>query len=137
MERKHILVVDDQPSILKMVSKRLELAGFRVTVAMDGETALLKVSESLPDLIILDVSLPKVNGFEVCAQLKREARTKPIPVIMFTSRASEADYWKGVESGADAYLGKPFGSDELEQIVNRLVGAIQTRTDAAGAGPDA
>jgi len=137
MERKHILVVDDQASILKMVAKRLELVGFRVTVAMDGETALLKVSAERPDLIILDVTLPKLNGFDVCAQLKQDASTKAIPVVMFTSRATDTDYWKGVECGADAYLAKPFGSDELEEIVNRLVGAIRTRTEHPEAHPNA
>ena len=124
---RRVLVVDDEPNILKVVTKRLEVAGFATSVAMDGQTALRKACEEPPDLIILDLMLPALNGYEVCTRLKQDPRTRQIPVIIFTAKAGEADYWKGMAGGADAYLTKPFASDVLEQLVTRLIETLAAK----------
>ena len=127
-EQKHrILVVDDEPAILKIVSKRLELSGFEVSVSMDGNDALVKVQSVRPDLIILDVMLPGMNGFDICKQLKQDPATKEIPIVLFTAKESEQDYWTGMSVGADAYLTKPHGGKELELLVSRLVQALKSK----------
>ena len=122
---RHILVVDDEPTILKLVATRLKLAGHRVSVAMDGQAAIVRVHEEPPpDLIILDLMLPKLNGYDVCAMLKQDDRYRRIPIIMFTALKSDDEYWKGMACGADAYLTKPHSGEELQQIVGRLINAV-------------
>lgn len=123
--QRRILLVDDEMAILKTVGKRLQVAGFRVSVSTDGQDALLKVREDPPDLVILDVMLPSLNGFDVCTKLKQDERTKHIPIILFTAKDQEEDYWKGMACGADAYLTKPFKAGDLQQLVNRLVDALR------------
>lgn len=119
--KKHkILLVDDEPSIVKMVAKRLEVAGFEVVVAMDGEEALESARAQSPDVIILDLMLPKLNGYEVCAALKRDPQYQKIPIIMFSARVQEKDEKAGLECGADAYLRKPFQSQELVERIHLL-----------------
>lgn len=108
-----ILLVDDEPSLVKLVKKRLETEGFEVSVAMDGEEALEKAVKETPDLIILDVMLPKMNGYDVCRRLKSDARYEKIPIILFTALAQEKDEKFGLESGADGYIRKPFRALEL------------------------
>ena len=124
--RRKILLVDDELNILKVVTKRLEVAGCQVAVAMDGETALMKVREAPPDLIVLDLMLPKINGYEVCTRLKQHPRYRHIPIVMFTAKTQEQDYWKGKECGADAYLTKPYSSGDLLQLVDRFAKALAT-----------
>ncbi len=112
MPDKHrILLVDDEPGIVKMVGRRLESEGYEVSVAMDGEEALKKGLEEDPELVILDIMLPKMNGYDVCRQLKT---AKPeLPVVMFTAMAQQKDRKRGQEAGADDYICKPFRTDEL------------------------
>ena len=104
--KQRILLVDDEPDILKTLNKRLEIAGYEMTLAVDGEDALAKVQASPPDLIILDVMLPKLNGYEVCAKLKQDESHKPIPIIMFTAKGQSQEHLAGLMFGADAYISK-------------------------------
>ncbi len=119
-ERLRILLVDDEPDILKMVGKRLESEGYEVSLAIDGEEALEKIQEENPDLVILDIMLPKVNGFEVCRQLKQNSLHQGIPVILFTAMTQQKDKRLGLECGADAYVCKPFRTDELLDKIREL-----------------
>ncbi len=140
LKSRHILVVDDEPTILKLVATRLQLAGHKVSVAMDGQAAIVRVHEDPPpDLVILDLMLPKLNGYDVCTMLKQDERYRRIPIIMFTALKSDDEYWKGMACGADAYLTKPHSGEELQQIVNRLINAVapsdQTAQPAAGTPP--
>jgi two-component system alkaline phosphatase synthesis response regulator PhoP len=130
---RRVLVVDDEASILKLVATRLRLAGYEVTVAMDGQMALMKILEEPgPDLIVLDVMLPKLNGYEVCTTIRQNPRFKHVPIVMFTALREEQDYWKAMASGADAYLTKPYKAEDLEQLINRLIGALDQRNAQAG-----
>ena len=122
-EKRRILLVDDEPSIVKMVGKRLEVEGFEVTVAMDGQDGLAKAQAAAPDLIILDLMLPKLNGYEVCTMLKQDVRYQKIPVILFTAKAQEKDEKLGMECGADAYIRKPFVAQDLLEKIRALVTA--------------
>ena len=112
-----ILLVDDEPNIVKMVAMRLEYEGFEVIVARDGEEAIKMAQGQEPDLIILDVMLPKLSGFEVCRWLKKDLRYQKIPIVMLTARAQESDEEFGYECGTDAYLRKPFRAQELLETI--------------------
>ena len=113
LEKTRILLVDDEPAILKIVAKRLEASGYEVLTAKDGDEALKKVKNENPQLIVLDVMLPKLSGYEVCRWLKSDIRYKKIPVIMLTARAQESDEEFGYACGTDAYVRKPFRAQEL------------------------
>ena len=119
--RPNILLVDDEPSLVKVVSKRLHSEGFDVCVAIDGEEALLQVAAEHPDVIILDVMLPKMNGQEVCRKLKWDTRYQKIPIIMFSAKVQERDERMGFEAGADAYIRKPFRAAELLEKIRALL----------------
>ncbi len=119
-KKVRILLVDDEPSIVKMVGKRLEVEGFEVLVAMDGQEAVKKVQTEAPDLVILDLMLPKLNGYEVCMMLKEDTRYQKIPVVMFTAKAQEQDEKLGLACGADAYIRKPFKAQELLDQIRAL-----------------
>jgi two-component system alkaline phosphatase synthesis response regulator PhoP len=121
-ERPKILLVDDEPSLVKIVSKRLEAEGFEVCTAIDGEEALREVVAQNPHLIILDVMLPKLNGYEVCKKLKSDTHYQKIPILLFTARVQDRDEKIGFESGADAYLRKPFRAPELLEKIRVLLG---------------
>ena len=120
-DQGRILLVDHEPSIVKMVGKRLEVEGFEVLVAMDGQEALKKAQTESPQLIILDLMLPKMNGYEVCTMLKQDARYQGIPIIMFSAKAQEKDERLGRECGANAYVRKPFQAKELLDQVRALL----------------
>ena len=120
-EKTRILLVDDEPSIVKMVGKRLEVEGFEVLLAMDGQDGLKKAQTESPELIILDLMLPKVNGYEVCTMLKQDSRFQKIPVIMFSAKAQEKDEQLGLSCGADAYIRKPFKAQELLDQIKKLL----------------
>lgn len=109
----HILVVEDEPPLIEVLRYNLESEGFRVSVATDGEEGLLMVSEENPDLIILDWMLPKLSGIEVCRRLRSPTVNNRIPIIMLTARGEEGDRVRGLESGADDYIVKPFSPAEL------------------------
>ena len=106
--RERILVVDDEEDLLELVNYNLSKEGYRVGCVATGEEALAEARKSLPDLIVLDLLLPHVDGLEVCRLLKSDATTKHIPVIMLTAKSEEADVVSGLELGADDYLTKPF-----------------------------
>src|SRR5215207_214024 len=120
MSRRTILVVDDDPRTVEIVRLRLERDGFRVRAAADGEAALAAVREISPDLIVLDLMLPKIDGLDVCHILRTE-HERAIPIIMLTARATEEDTLLGLESGADDYLTKPFSPRELSARVQAVL----------------
>ena len=124
-EKHRILLVDDEPSIVKMVGKRLEVEGFEVLIAMDGQDGLSKAQTERPDLIVLDLMLPKLNGYEVCTMLKQDARYQKIPVVLFTAKAQEKDEKLGMECGANAYVRKPFRAQELLEKIRSMLAASQ------------
>lgn len=108
MARTHILVVDDEPDILELIRYNLAQNGYGVRGVLSGEEALLQVRAQLPDLVILDLMLPGVDGLEVCRALKQDARTAVTPILMLSARSEDADVVAGLELGADDYLTKPF-----------------------------
>ena len=116
---KTILMVDDSPTELKNMMTALASKGYTVMTAVDGEEALAKISSMRPDVILLDVVLPKKNGFQVCRQLKNGAETKDIKVVLVTSKNQESDRFWGMKQGADGYLVKPYKPEELIDVVNR------------------
>jgi len=111
--KPQILVVEDEPPLVEVLRYNLEKEGYLVDVAEDGAAALERVRRSTPDLIILDWMLPELSGIEVCRQLRTDPDTKEVPVIMLTARGEEADRVKGLASGADDYVVKPFSPAEL------------------------
>ena len=125
---KKILAVDDEKHIVRLVQVNLERAGYQVVTANDGKEALQKVAEENPDLVVLDVMMPYMDGFEVLQNLRRNPSTRDIPVVMLTAKAQDADVFKGWQSGVDCYLTKPFNPMELLSFVKRIF-------DSMGGGP--
>lgn len=119
MPRK-ILTVDDEKHIVRLIQVNLERQGYEVVTASDGREALEKVDAERPDLVILDVMMPYMDGFEVLQNMKRNPSTRDIPVIMLTAKAQDADVFKGWQSGVDCYLTKPFNPMELISFVQRI-----------------
>lgn len=119
--KKRILLTDDEPNIVLVVTKRLEIQGYEVLIARDGEEALKKVHELKPDLVLLDIMLPGVDGLNVCRILKSDEATRKIPVILFSARAQTWDKEAGREFGADAYVEKPFQPEELLTTIEKLL----------------
>ena len=126
--RSHILAVDDSVLDLHLLEDQLTANGYRVTTARDGEEALAKVALEPPDLILLDVIMPKLDGFEVCRRVKADPRTILIPVVMVTSLQATPERIKGIEAGADEFLTKPFNSQELLTRVRSLL-KLKRHTD--------
>ncbi len=113
MTKAKILIVDDESNIVEVVKYNLDKEGFRTSVAYDGAKALELARQNLPDLILLDLMLPEVDGLEVCRILKQEEKTRHIPIIMLTGKTTETDKVLGLEMGADDYVTKPFSPREL------------------------
>jgi two-component system alkaline phosphatase synthesis response regulator PhoP/two-component system response regulator VicR len=128
---KKILAVDDEKHIVRLVQVNLERAGYEVVTANDGKEALEKVQSEKPDLVVLDVMMPYMDGFEVLQNLRRNPATRDIPVIMLTAKAQDADVFKGWQSGVDCYLTKPFNPMELLSFVKRIFDSME-----GGAGGD-
>ncbi len=124
-----ILVADDEPDALELVGFNLKQAGFEVVTADDGAEALKKARETRPDLVLLDLMLPEIDGLEVCKALRRDPATAAIPVIMLTAKAAEIDRVLGLELGADDYVTKPFSPRELVLRVRNL---LKRRTESTG-----
>jgi len=120
-DAKRILLVDDEPDIIKTVQVRLEKNGYAVITAIDGQDALAKARSENPDLIILDLMLPKLNGYQVCRMLKFDEQYKKIPIIIFTARTQDQDKQTSQEVGADAYISKPFESSVLLEKIETLL----------------
>ena len=117
-----VLIADDDPDILSLVAFRLERADYDVVQAADGEEALRLANERHPDLAILDVMMPKLTGLDVTREIRRNAATARMPVILLTARVQEADVTRGFEAGADDYLKKPFSPQELRARVQAILG---------------
>ncbi|HKI92172.1 MAG TPA: response regulator [Gaiellaceae bacterium] len=117
-----VLVADDDDDIRALVSYRLERSGYRVVSAADGEEALAIAATEPLELAILDVMMPKANGFEVTRRLRTDERTRRLPVILLTARTQEVDVTEGFEAGADDYLKKPFSPQELAARVRAILG---------------
>ena len=120
-ETAQILIVDDNPHNLKMVSKLLENKGYQILLASSGPEALKIVSEKQVDIILLDIMMPDMNGFEVCEQLKQNDATKEIPVIFLTAKNETDDIVKGFQMGGVDYITKPFQKEELLARVNNHI----------------
>jgi DNA-binding response OmpR family regulator len=118
---RKILVVDDEQVLVETMAYNLEQAGYLVTTAADGSTALEAARRETPDLIILDIMLPEMDGLEVCRQLRRESSTAMTPIMMLTAKGDEIDKVVGLEVGADDYVTKPFGRRELLARVRALL----------------
>ncbi len=110
MKKTSILLVDDEPQLLRLVRSNLELAGYRVFTALDARTALQLVDTEMPDLIILDIMLPEMDGYELCRRIREFS---PVPIIMLTAKVEDSDKVRGLKLGADDYLTKPFSVQEL------------------------
>lgn len=128
--KPRVLIVEDESALVELLRYNLEQSGFKVMVAGDGEEALASVQEDVPDIILLDWMLPHLSGIEVCRQLRRAAKTRDVPVIMLTARGEEGDRIRGLDSGADDYVTKPFSTPEL---IARMK-AVLRRTTPATAG---
>jgi len=116
-----ILVADDDPFLRDMLTLNLEAEGFQVATCADGEEARDLARASHPDLVVLDVMMPMRDGLAVLSSLKTNPSTRDIPVVLLTARATDADVWRGWQSGADYYLTKPFDLDELLAFIDQVV----------------
>ena len=111
--KPHILIVEDEAALVTMLRYNLESEGYRVSEAVDGEEAILLVIEEPPDLILLDWMLPSLSGIEVCRRIRRNDSARDVPIIMLTARGEDSDRVRGLDSGADDYITKPFSPREL------------------------
>jgi len=116
-----VLIVDDEPNILMSLEFLMKKKGYEVFIARDGKEALEITRKALPEVIILDIMMPEVDGYEVCQQVKSGKATKDIKVIFLSAKTKEEDIKKGYEMGADLYLTKPFSTRELMKDVERLI----------------
>lgn len=129
-EQPTVLIVEDEPAQREVLAYNLEAEGFRVARAGTGDEALMLVDEVAPDLVVLDWMLPSVSGIEICRQLKTRAETRGLPIIMLSARAEEVDRVRGLETGADDYVVKPYSVVELMARVRALL--RRTRPAAVG-----
>ncbi|MHA7870925.1 MAG: phosphate regulon transcriptional regulator PhoB [Hyphococcus sp.] len=125
MAATRVLIVEDEEALATLLDYNLTKEKFDVTVASDGEEGLLKIEEETPDVIILDWMLPKTSGIEVCRRVRSKPETRNIPIIMLTARSEEADRIRGLETGADDYLTKPFSTNELIARVRAVLRRIR------------
>jgi two-component system alkaline phosphatase synthesis response regulator PhoP len=121
METKKILIVDDEADIVKALQIRLEREGYAIITAYDGENAIKKVKEEKPDLIILDIIMPKMDGLQVCEILKNTLSTQNIPIIMLTAKSMGSDFDAAMDKKADWYIVKPFN---FEHLLRRIKGLL-------------
>lgn len=121
MDKKRILIIEDETQLVDMLKMRLEANDYRVIAAYDGQEGLEKARKQKPDLIILDLMLPKMDGYKLCGLLKKDARYSKIPIVMFTARAQEEDRKLGEEVGAEAYITKPFEPEVLLGKIEELL----------------
>jgi two-component system phosphate regulon response regulator PhoB len=126
MSKERILIVEDEEDIAGLIAHHMEAAGFSVAVAHDGAVALKELEKRLPDLILLDLMLPDMDGTELCKNLKRKESTRSIPIIMVTAKAEEVDRIVGLELGADDYVVKPFSTRELTLRVKGVLKRLKS-----------
>ena len=123
MPKPHrILICDDDPVILRLLEVNLELEGYEVLLAHHGENAIEVATAELPDLVILDIMMPRLDGYQTCERLKANDATKDIPVVFLSAKAQQTDIDKGKAYGVAEYLTKPFDPNDLIDVVQRLVG---------------
>lgn len=122
MPRRRVLLADDDPALRRLIGTTLGSGDFEVLQAVDGEEALRMAQQQLPELVLLDVNMPKRDGFEVCRLLKREPQTRDIKVVMLTARTTDADRARARDVGADDYFVKPFSPVQLLNKVYALLG---------------
>jgi len=118
---KRILVIDDEEDLVELLDRRLQSAGYEMLQALDGEEGLEVAIEQVPDLIILDISMPKMDGYQVCERIKSNKKLKDVPIIMLTALGAPVDKIVGKALGADAYLTKPFDNKELLNKIEELI----------------
>ncbi|MBI1293072.1 phosphate regulon transcriptional regulatory protein PhoB [bacterium] len=121
----HILVVEDEDALSTLLQYNLEKEGYQVSVAGDGEEALMLADEATPDLVLVDWMLPKLSGIEVCRRLRNRPETRNVPIIMLTARGEEADRIRGLDTGADDYVVKPFSMTELFARIRAVMRRIR------------
>jgi two-component system, OmpR family, alkaline phosphatase synthesis response regulator PhoP len=119
---QRILIADDEPNIVVSLEFLMKREGFDVQVAVDGEAALQAVAQQVPDLILLDIMLPKKDGFEVCQQIRANPQCASVKVVMLTAKGRDTEVSKGLALGADAYMTKPFSTKDLVAKVRELLG---------------
>lgn len=133
---RRILIVDDDPDLVELLRLALTAAGFSVSTAANGKEALRKALRAPPDLVVLDLLLPGMNGFSVCEQLRLHAVTVSVPVLMMTVLPGEFPRLAGAEAGADAYLNKPFGMEEFVSCVGDLVRYQRNASEVFATSPE-
>lgn len=119
---KRILIADDEPNIVVSLEFLMKREGFDVQVAVDGEAALQAIAAQVPDLILLDIMLPRKDGFEVCQQIRANPQWQSLKVVMLTAKGRDTEVSKGLALGADAYMTKPFSTKDLVAQVRQLLG---------------
>jgi two-component system phosphate regulon response regulator PhoB len=120
-----VLVVEDEDALATLLQYNLEKEGYQVAVAADGEEALMLVDERLPDLVVLDWMLPKISGIELCRRLRGRSETRNMPIMMLTARGEESDRIRGLDTGADDYVTKPFSMTELAARIRAVLRRIR------------
>jgi two-component system, OmpR family, phosphate regulon response regulator PhoB len=120
-----VLVVEDEDALSTLLQYNLEKEGYQVRLAADGEEAMVQVDERLPDLIVLDWMLPKISGIEVCRRLRGRVETRNVPIVMLTARGEESDRIRGLDTGADDYVIKPFSMTELTARIRAVLRRIR------------
>jgi len=133
MSKGKTLVVDDEIYIVHILDFSLGMEGYEVITALDGEQALEKVKAEKPDLIVLDIMMPKLDGYEVCKNIKSSAETQHIPVILLSAKGRNVDQKLGFDVGADDYITKPFSPRKLVERINQLLGQTITERPAPSA----
>ena len=123
--KTHIMVAEDELAVCELLRYNLEREGYQVSIANDGDEALLLLEESVPDLLLLDWMLPKTAGIEVCRRVRSRPETKNLPIIMLTARAEETDRIRGLDTGADDYVTKPFSTTELMARIRAVLRRIR------------
>ena len=127
-----VIIADDDPNIVLSLEFLMKRAGYAVRVARDGEAVLSAVAESVPDLVLLDVMMPKRNGYDVCDALRADPACRDLRIIMLTARGQTVERTKGLALGADAYITKPFASGEVVRCVAEVLARRQSQAAAAG-----
>ena len=123
MSQKRILLIEDEQDMAVMIGIRFEAAGYYVCMVGDGKGGLEAAKRDMPDLIVLDLMLPGIDGYEICSALKGDEKYRKIPIVILTAKAQKQDIERGLASGADAYMVKPFDPQELLAKVAELIGA--------------
>ena len=121
----YVLVMEDEDALATLVQYNLEKEGYRVVIAADGEEGMLQIEERLPDLVLLDWMLPKLSGIEVCRRIRGRPETRNLPIIMLTARGEETDRVRGLDTGADDYMTKPFSMTELIARIRAVLRRIR------------